>query len=151
MAVPKSVTKIIKKDGKNEVTFTTNIDRLNYTLNELTRAALRDSGKYIAKMFKDDYYSFFDKQTGSVGKFAQYWVRKKENDLQVGIKPNAFYGGFQEKGTEKQPALGMLTHAAEDNIAEIVRIQSQYLSALESEAEALALIDEEEYEGNADE
>lgn len=151
MAVPKSVTKIIKKDGKNEVTFTTNIDRLNYTLNELTRAALRDSGKYIVKMFKDDYYSFFDKQTGRVGKFAQYWVRKKENDLQVGIKPNAFYGGFQEKGTEKQPALGMLTHAAEDNIAEIVRIQSQYLSALESEAEALALIDEEEYEGNADE
>lgn len=151
MAIPKSVTKIIKKDGKNEVTFTSNVDRVNYTLNELTRAALRDSGKYIVKMFKDDYYSFFDKQTGRVGKYAQYWVRKKENDLQVGIKPNAFYGGFQEKGTEKQPALGMLTHAAEDNIAEIVRIQSQYLSALESEAEALALIDEEEYKGNADE
>ncbi|PKM45954.1 MAG: hypothetical protein CVV01_05595 [Firmicutes bacterium HGW-Firmicutes-6] len=151
MAIPKSVTKIIKKDGKNEVTFTSNVDRVNYTLNELTRAALRDSGKFIVKMFKDDYYSFFDKQTGRVGKYAQYWVRKKENDLQVGIKPNAFYGGFQEKGTEKQPALGMLTHAAEDNIAEIVRIQSQYLSALESEAEALALIDEEEYEGNADE
>lgn len=147
MAVPKSVTKILKKDGKHKVEFTSNVDRLNYTLNELTRAALRDSGKYIVKMFKADYYGYFRKQSGRVGRYTQYWVRKKENDLQVGIKPNAFYGGFQEKGTRNQPGLEMLTHAAEDNIAEIVKIQSQYLSALESEAQALALISEEEYEG----
>lgn len=151
MPVPKSVTKIVKKDGKNTVTFKSDVDRANYTLNELTRAALRDVGKYIAKEFKDDFYSYFDKRTGRVGKYTQFWVRKKENDLQVGIKPNAFYGGFQEKGTEKQPGLGMLTNAAESNIAEIVRIQSQYLSALESEAAALALINEGDYTGGDDE
>ena len=77
MPVPKSVTKIVKKDGKNTVTFKSDVDRANYTLNELTRAALRDVGKYIAKEFKDDFYSYFDKRTGRVGKYTQFWVRKK--------------------------------------------------------------------------
>jgi len=66
------------------------------------------------------------------------------------LKPNAFYGGFQEKGSSKTPALGLLTKVAQNNIATIVEIESQYLSALESEAAALAKINEEEYEGGSD-
>ena len=40
MSVPRSVTKITK----NGVEFTSNIDATIYTMNELIRAALRDSG-----------------------------------------------------------------------------------------------------------
>ena len=70
--------------------------------------------------------------------------------LEVGLKPNAFYGGFQEVGSSKTKKLGLLTSAVEDNIAEIVKIESQYLSSLESEAAALALISEEDYEGGGE-
>ena len=39
MGIPKSVIKI----NKGNVKFISNVDRVNYTLNELTRAALRDT------------------------------------------------------------------------------------------------------------
>ena len=147
MPMPKSITKI-SKDGN--VTYTQSVDRVNYTLRELTRAALRDVGKYVCKQFRLSFYSRFKKHSWRVGKYTQYWVRKNENDLQVGIKKNGFYGGFQELGTEKQPKLALLSHAVQDNIAKIIEIESQYLSALEDEARALSLIGEEEYEGGAD-
>ena len=66
------------------------------------------------------------------------------------MKANAFYGLFQEIGSSRQPKKGLLTSAVEDNIAEIVKIESQYLSALENEAEALSLISEEDYEGGGE-
>lgn len=148
MSVPKSVIKI-NKDG---VKYVSNVDRARYTLKELTRAALRDVGKYVCKKFKTSYYSRFKRKTGKVGKFVQYWVRNKQPtpNLQVGIKANGFYGGFQELGTSKLPKMGLLSRAVENNIAEIVKIESQYLSALEKEAKALALINANKYEGDAD-
>ena len=149
MSVPKSVTKVTK----NGLEFTSNVDACQYTLRELARAALRDVGKFVCRRFKDSYYSTFKKKTGNVGRFTQYWVRFKYEDfpnMQVGLKPNAFYGGFQEVGTSKSPRFGLLQSAVEDNIAEIIRIESQYLSALSGEAEALALISEEDYEGGGD-
>lgn len=149
MSVPKSVTKVTK----NGLEFTANVDACQYTLRELARAALRDVGKFVCRRFKDSYYSTFKKKTGNVGRFTQYWVRFKYEDfpnMQVGLKPNAFYGGFQEVGTSKSPRFGLLQSAVEDNIAEIIRIESQYLSALSGEAEALALISEEDYEGGGD-
>lgn len=149
MAVPKSVTKI-SKDGN--VTYTQSVDRVNYTIRELTRAALRDVGKYVCKEFRNAYYARFKKHSGRVGKFAQYWVKYKQKDieLQVGIKPNGFYGGYQELGSSKTTKYAFLTHAVQDNIAQIIEIESQYLSALEDEAKALSLISEEDYEGGAD-
>ena len=150
MAIPKSVTKI-SKDGN--VTYTQSVDRVNYTIRELTRAALRDVGKYVCKQFRIAYYARFKKHSGRVGRFTQYWVRyKQENiELQVGMKPNAFYGGFQELGSSKTTKHALLTHAVQDNIAKIIEIESQYLSALEDETKALSLISEKDYEGNADE
>jgi len=150
MGMPPSVTKVFVKEGKTTIQYTSNVDRVKYTLSELTRAALRDVGKYLTKEFRLAYYGNFKKRRGKVGKFTQYWVRKIDCDLQVGLKPNAFYGGFQEKGSSKTPALGLLTKVAQDNIAKIVEIESQYLSSLESEAAALAKINEEEYEGGSD-
>lgn len=147
MGMPPSVTKVVVKKGKTSITYTSNVERVKYTLSELTRAALRDVGKYLTKEFRLAYYGHFKKRRGKVGKFTQYWVRKKDCDLQIGLKPNAFYGGFQEKGSSKTPALGLLTKVAQDNIAKIVEIESQYLSSLESEAAALAKISEDDYQG----
>ncbi|MER2108193.1 MAG: hypothetical protein ABS949_14765 [Solibacillus sp.] len=150
MAIPRSVTRI-SRDGN--VTYTQSVDRVNYTIRELTRAALRDVGKYVCKQFQIAFYRRFKKHTGRVGKFTQYWVKyKQENiELQVGMKPNGFYGGFQELGTSKTTKQGLLTHAVQDNIATIIEIESKYLSALEDEARALSLISEEDYEGDGDE
>ena len=149
MAIPKSVTKV-SKDGK--VIYTQSVDRVNYTIRELTRAALRDVGKFVCKQFRNSYYATFKKHSGRVGKFTQYWVKHKQKnvELEVGIKPNAFYGGYQELGSSKTTKHAILTHAVQDNIATIVEIESKYLSALEDEATALSLISEEEYEGGAD-
>lgn len=150
MSVPPSVTKI-KKDG---VEFVSSVDRCSYTMKELCRAALRDVGKFVCKRFRQAYYSHFKRKKGSVGRFTQYWVKHKYEkypSLQVGVKPNAFYGGFQELGSSKTQKLGLLSGAVQDNVAEIIKIESQYLSALEDEEEALALISDEDYEGNGEE
>lgn len=150
MSVPPSVTKV-KKDG---VEFVSSVDRCSYTMKELCRAALRDVGKFVCKRFRQSYYSHFKRKKGNVGRFTQYWVKHKYEDypsLQVGIKPNAFYGGFQELGSSKSERLGLLSSAVQDNIEEIVKIESQYLSALEDEAEALSIISDDDYEGNGEE
>ena len=80
----------------------------------------------------------------------QYWVRKQEGDLQVGIKHGTWYGEQQELGTKRQPKRGILRNTTEGNIQKIIEIESQYLSALEDEAEALSLISEEDYAGGGD-
>ena len=75
--------------------------------------------------------------------------------MDIGLRTGAvpgFYAYFQEFGTSTGiPKLGLLTHAVEDNVSEIVKIESQYLSGLEEEAARLeAIIDENEMEGDAD-
>ncbi len=146
MAVPKSVTRI----NKNGVQYIDSVDRVNYTLEELTRAALRDVGKFVCYEFRKAFYSNFKRKKYKVGRYTQYWVRKRECDLQVGLKANAFYGGFQELGSSKTTRLGLLEKTVKENIPKIIEIESKYLSALESEATALAMISEKEYQGGAD-
>ena len=51
MAMPKSVIRI---NNKNGITFIDNVDRTKYTLRELTRAALRDTGKYVCKSIQKE-------------------------------------------------------------------------------------------------
>jgi len=149
MSVPPSVTKVTN----NGIEFTSNVDAVNYTMKELCRAALRDVGKFVCKRFKQSYYKAFKRKSGRVGKFTQYFVKHKYEKipyLEVGIKPNGFYGGFQEFGSKKTRKLGLLSSAVENNIATIIKIESQYLSALTAEAAALALISEDDYEGGGD-
>lgn len=147
MGVPKSVVKI--KNGNIE--FISNVDRVNHTLNELTRAALKDVGKFICNKFRTKYYGIFKRKKRKIGKYTQYWVRKKDCDLQVGLKPFAFYGGFQELGSSKTKKLGLLQKTVEENIDQIRIIEGKYLSAIEDENRALGLINEDEYEGGSDE
>ena len=134
MAMPKSVV----KSTKNGFEFTDNVDRVQYTMKELIRGALRDCGKYICRETRREV----KRRTGKLAKNIQYWVRSRQPtpNLQVGMKPSGFYGGFQELGTSKQKKIGALESAVKDNIPMVIQIQSKYLSALESEAKALAFL-----------
>lgn len=149
MSAPKSVVKV----KKNGVEYTSNIDAAQYYIHELTRGALRDVGKFLKAEFRKAYYSHFKRHTGDGGKAVSVRVVSSKSTtaprVEVGLKTgkvDGFYAFFQEFGSSNTPKLGLLTNAAESNIAEIVKIESKYLSGLESEAEALALIDESEYE-----
>lgn len=151
MSVPRSVIRI-KRDG---VEYVSSCDRAQYTIRELTRAALRDVGKLISFRANERAQELHGmKESDRVRKKTsafQYWVRRRECDLQVGIKHNTWYGVEQELGSSKMKKLGILNNVTQENIAEIVKIESQYLSALEDEARALEMIDEDEHEGGADE
>lgn len=141
MGLPSSVVKI-KKDG---VEYISSVDRVQYTLHELCRAALRDVGKLICNRTRKK----IRRRTGRGARNIQYWVRSKQRrpDLQVGLKPMGFYLGFQELGTGKHKKIGALSESTKENISEIQRITGQYLSAVDDENRALGLINEEDYEG----
>lgn len=157
MAAPKSVVKM-NKDG---VQYTSSVDKCQYYIFELSRAALRDVGRFVKRRFKESFYSHFKKRTGKAPKATKIKVYSNANTkyprLEIGL-PHAskgnevigFYSYFQEFGTSKTQRLGLLKNTVYNNVPEIIKIESQYLSALEDEAAALALIDEDDYEGGAD-
>ena len=138
MALP-NYTKITK----NGVEYIDGTDRCNYTIKELTRAALRDVGKFIAKKAR----AALPRRTGRARKYLQYWVRSKQDipDLRIGYKTMGFYGGFYETGTSKTPKLAPIYSAVADNIDEIRKREGQDLSAIEEENKALGVISEEDY------
>ena len=159
MPAPKSVTKVIAKQGKTSVTYESNLDASQYYIFELSRAALRDVAKFVTNLFRTNYYNHFAKKSGNAGKATKYKIYAGKDTkfprVDIGLRTGAvpgFYAYFQEFGTSTGiPKLGLLTHAVEDNVSEIVKIESQYLSGLEEEAARLeAIIDENEMEGDAD-
>lgn len=151
MSVPKSVVRF----NKNGIQYVSSVDKAQYLITELTRAALRDVGKYVVRICNSEAMKLpgLKKSRRVRGKSSafQYWVRKQEGDLQVGIKHGTWYGTEQELGTDKQPKRGILRNSVYNNIATIVEIESKYLSALESEAKALNLIDSEDDYAGGDE
>lgn len=165
MSVPKSVVRF-KRGG---VEYISSVDRASYTILELTRAALRDAGKLIVRKANSKamgLHGMVSKKTKPGSKFKGInkrvrgttstflydvpWVKTGLPHLEVGVVDDTWYGVGQELGTSKMPKLGLLRNAAHDNIAQIVEIESQYLSALEDEAKALRLISEEEYTGGGE-
>lgn len=155
MGAPKSVIKM----NKNGIQYVSEVDKCQYYIHELTRAALRDVGKFIARTFRTSYYAHFKRHTGRAGRATKYkvWSSKSTTAprVEIGLKTgqvDGFYGYFQEFGTDRTPRLGLLKKAAQENIDEIIKIESQYLSALNGdESGARSLVDESDYEGNADE
>src|SRR5690625_4568461 len=142
MALPRSVTKITK-DG---VKIIDNVDRVNYTINELTRAALRDTAKFVRRKMNDEVRKRPGmRRSRRPYRSNQYWVRRRETDLQIGFKHDTWYGVESELGTNNQPARNILRNSVYNNIDEIRRIQGQYLSAIEDENRAIGLIDEGEH------
>jgi HK97 gp10 family phage protein len=141
MPLPKSVTKI----KKNGVEFVSNVDRAKYTLRELQRAALRDTAKLIRKRMIEKLKKLPGMRRGKrIYSSTQYWLRKKESDLQIGFKHDTWYGVKQEMGTSNQPKRGILRDTVYENIDEIRKVQGQYLSAIEDANKAKRLIDERE-------
>lgn len=142
MALPKSVVKI-KKDG---VEYISNVDAVNYTIEELSRAALRDSAKFIRKRLIQALQQLPGmKRNRRLYKSTQYWVRRRETDLQIGFKHDSWYGARSELGTHGQPARGILRDVVYSNVDEILKIQSQYLSGISAENPNLSGTSEEEY------
>ena len=155
MPAPKSVTKI----SKNGVEFISSVDRANYFITELTRAAMKDVAKYVLRIVRANVRAISSqtKKMRYAGMRYQYWVRKKECDLQLGIEntkfgaETAWWADQSELGTGNQPKRGFLRSAVYDNIATIRQIESQYLSAIEDEVNAESMIDEEENEPEEEE
>lgn len=142
MPLPKSVIKI----KKNGVEYVSNVDRVQYTLNELTRAALRDTAKFIRKLMIQELKKMPGmKRSRRLYRSAQYWVRRKETDLQIGFKHDSWYGSRSELGTHGSPARGILRNTVFKNIPEIRKIQSKYLSGISDENPSLAGTSEDEY------
>lgn len=139
MPLPKSVVKIDKKGLK----FTSSVDRVEYTIEELIRAALRDSAKLIRKRMIVKLRTLPGmKKSKRIYSSSQYWVRKRECDLQIGFKHNTWYGVLQELGDKNQPARHILRSTVFESIDDIRRVQGAYLSAINEENKALGLIDE---------
>lgn len=148
MPTPKSVVKI-NKDGVKYESFA---DQTEYYLFELTRAALRDVGKFVRKMFNQKYYEVFQKKTGKGGKAIKVKVWSSKNTqyprVSVGWKKgraDGFYSWFQEVGTKgqnPQTRHAILQKVVSENINEIIKIESQYLSGIGSEKN----IDEAEFD-----
>lgn len=153
MSVPKSVMKIDRKG----VTYTSSVDRASYTILELTRSALRDVGRYLARTMRSNARKLPGSQAD---RFVRYktagfifkvpWAQSGLPHLEVGVTPESWYTEAHERGSSDQPRRGILRDTTYANIAKIVEIESKYLSALEDEAEALRLIHEGEYSGGAD-
>lgn len=154
MAVPKSVVRF----KKGNVEYISSVDKAQYTIVELTRAAMRDVGKYLArtanaKAQKLKGMKGHKRVMGRSSTFLYKVPWAKAGDLphlEVGVTHSTWYGVDQEMGTSKQPRRQILRNSAHDNIAKIIEIESQYLSALEDEAAALSKISEEEYKGGED-
>lgn len=153
MSVPKSVVRF----SKNGITYTSSVDRASYTILELTRAALRDVGKYIARTANSKAMKLrgLKKSRRVRGRTSTFlynvpWAKNGLPHLEVGVTHGTWYGEQQELGTSKQPKRQILRNSAHDNIPQIIEIESQYLSAMEDEARALRLISEEEYSGGGE-
>ena len=145
MPMPPSVTKI-KKDG---IEFISNVDRAQYTIQELSRAALKDVAKLLRKRMIQELKQLPGmKRHRRIYNSTQYWVRKRDCDLQIGVKHDAWYGVNQELGTKGMPKKGVIRETTFKHIDDIRRIEGQYLSAIEDENRALGLIYEEEEFGD---
>lgn len=147
MSVPKSVVKF-KRSG---IEYTSNVDRVNYTIRELTRRAMIDVGRFILREVAREVRGInkFARKAKYVPKRYQMWVPKRENYLVLGVENTqkgantAWWADQSELGTNGQPRRGFLTETVRSNIDKIREIEAQYLSAIEDENNALALIEED--------
>lgn len=153
MSVPKSVIRF----KKGNVEYTSNVDFACYTIVELSRAAMRDVGKFIARTANSSAMKLHGlsksrrvRGKSSTFKYKVPWAKTGLPHLKVGVTHDTWYGVEQELGSSKMPKLGILRNSAHDNIAKIIEIESKYLSALDSEARALSMINEGEYAGGGD-
>jgi HK97 gp10 family phage protein len=147
MPLPKSNMKI----NRRGIQYTSNIDQASYTIKELSRAALRDVSRMIRYKVTAKLRTLPGLKKGKRAKnTVGSWLRKIEGDLQLGMgntkwgkSGDSWYAMQAELGTHSQPKRGFLKETVMENIPEIIKIESQYLSAISGE-DAQRLIDESE-------
>lgn len=156
MALPKSIVKVTKnkKNGQVELSYTNNVDRTNYTIRELTKAALRDVSKLILKELPENS----PKRTGNLSKSFASWNRGIEQGLQIGTyyskqKAESKKKGYapylhlilfpktNRNGTKTQ-GNNFFKDVVYRHIDDIRTIEGKYLSAIEDEREAEQLVNE---------
>lgn len=149
MGVP-SVVKI----KKGNVEFTSKVEIAKYSIRELTFRAMQDVGRYIingkvrpiirATIMPPKKKGSRSGKKNYMPQRYQYWARKKEHDLVLGIENkkrgavSAWWADQRELGTNGQPKRSVLFKAVQANIPTIVQIEAQYLSYMRSEAAALS-------------
>lgn len=154
MSVPDSVMKMKKTKGSDgyELTFTSSVDRVNYTIKELITRANKDVGRFLVAEIRNkvrDISPFIKKARRAPERY-QYWARRKEGDLIIGVEntskgaETAWWADQAELGTNGQPKRGIIYETVQSNIDKIREIQSQYLSAINNESEAVTLANENE-------
>lgn len=139
MANPSAKMKITKKDG---VTFQSNVEHVEFTLEELIHAANKDVARFIRREVADVLYNEYQgtyvkgsKERTRSGKLykkyanrtVQYWARRRELDLQIGYKHHNWMTQ-QELGQYGYKKLGAIRNTVYKNIPMINKIQSQYLT-----------------------
>jgi len=143
MALPKSRVRY----QKSGITFIDNTEAVEWTMTQLTRAALRDVSIFVRKTFKTSYYSHFNKITGDAGKATKGKIWATDRTLyprvDIGLKTGkakGFYAYYQEFGTSAKrprghstPKLGLLQHSVKDNTTMISSIMAQYLGELDKD------------------
>jgi len=152
LPLPNAKMKIKYKDGKSELTFESKVDRVNYTMEELVRAANRDVGKFLTRLIRAEVRSInnFTRKARYVPQRYQYWARKQENDLQIGVEntskgaETAWWADQAELGSNGQPKREFIYNTTKNNIDKIREIQAQYLSAINDELEAERKVAESE-------
>lgn len=150
MPLPRSNMKI----NRNGIQYTSNIDQASYTIKELSRAALRDVSRLIRYKLVAKVRTLPGLKKGKRAKnVVGSWLRKIEGDLQLGMgntkwgnSGEAWYAIKSELGTSNQPKRGFLKETVMENIPEIIKIESQYLSALSGEDYARFIDESEENE-----
>ena len=141
MSAPKSVVKMKKTKGSDgyELQFTSSVDRVNYTLRELIQGANKDVGKFLAVEMNAKARSLFRGvnkysrgRIGTLYKVAafQFWARKKEGDLLVGIKHDTWYGAKQELGEGGMPKHGVMYETVKENVDKIREIRKKAESTI---------------------
>lgn len=155
MPMPKSVTKI----NKNGVTYISNVDRVQYTMKELIKAALRD----VAKILRYTAKKRTPKDEGNAKKNIGTWVREDRNTGEIALffgvynaktarkknlQPASFYFHILEFGSRFVRGLKILTNSTMDNLDNIRNTQAKYLSFIENETKAMSVIKEEDEVSN---
>lgn len=144
----------MKIQGNGKIVFQSDLDAAQYFIYELTRAALRDVGKFVRKRWQEAYDSHFTKRTGKGRQATSYTVysskKTKYPRLEIGLKAgrvDGFYAYFQEFGSENYERLELLKRTVRDNYDTIREIEAQYLTAIEKSKEEIGLlISEEDYD-----
>ncbi len=147
MPLPKGNVKITAKG----VEYTSNVERCKYTLKELIIASYTDIHRLVLYRARQKFSKLRGMRKKSNFKFRatfQYWIRKRDVDMQLGIRSDRWYGSQQELGTRNQPKKEILRSTVMENLDEIIKIEALYLSSIEDEAKALGIIQKAEGEPN---